>query len=122
MLATVGWVWPKLVGTFDSQDVTTTDPIDAIFQADPQWWAQFIIFCGTVEAIKYREEVEGKSYTGEGPAAIDWANQWDKLDAQKKEGMRLKELKNARLAMIGFASFVANHFIPGSVPGLPADF
>ena len=27
MLATVGWVWPKWFGTFESQDVTTTDPI-----------------------------------------------------------------------------------------------
>lgn len=119
MLATVGWVWPKLVGTFNSEDVTTTDPMDAIMQADPQWWAQFIIFCGTIEAIKYRGEIEGKSYTGEGPAAIDWANQWEKLDDKKKMDMRLKELKNGRLAMIGIAGFVSNYYIPGSVPGMP---
>jgi hypothetical protein len=122
MLATVGWVWPKLVGTFNSDDVTTTDPIEAIMQADPQWWAQFIIFCGTIETIKYRGEQEGKSFTGEGPAAIDWANQWDKMDAPKKEAMRLKELKNGRLAMIGIAGFVSNYFIPGSVPGMPEGF
>jgi len=122
MLANVGWFWPKLVGTFDSDDVTTSDPIEAIMQADPQWWAQFIIFCGTIEAIKYRAELEGKSYTGEGPAAIDWAKQWDKLDSSQKESMRLKELKNGRLAMLGFASFVSNYFIPGSVPFLPEGF
>jgi hypothetical protein len=122
MLATVGWVWPKFVGTFDSQDVTTTDPIAAITQADPQWWAQFLLFCGTIEAIKYRADEQGKSFTGDGPAAIDWAKQWDKLDAKGKESMRLKELKNGRLAMLGIASFAANYFIPGSVPGLPAGF
>jgi hypothetical protein len=122
MLATVGWVWPKLVGTFESTDVTTTDPIDAIGQASPQWWAQFILLCGTIEAIKYRGELEGKSYTGEGPAVIDYLKQWEKLSAPDKEKMRLKELKNGRLAMIGFAGFVANHFIPGSVPGLPEGF
>lgn len=119
MLATVGWAWPKLVGTFDSNDVTTTDPIDAILQADPQWWAQFIVFCGTIEAIKYRGELEGKSYTGEGPAVIDWANQWDKLNDSQKQEMRLKELKNGRLAMLGIAGFVANHFIPGACPVPP---
>ena len=32
--------------------------------------------------------------------------------------MRLKELKNGRMAMIAVAGFAANHFIPGSVPGL----
>lgn len=65
MLATVGWVWPKWFGLYDSDDVTTTDPIDAIMQADPQWWAQFIIFCGTIEAYKYNAELNGKSYVGE---------------------------------------------------------
>lgn len=119
MLATVGWYWPKVVGVFDSDDVTTTDPIDAILQADPQWWAQFVVFCGTIEAIKYRAEQEGKSYTGEGPAAIDYLNQWEKLSDKDKESMRLKELKNGRLAMIGIAGFLSDYFIPGSVPGLP---
>lgn len=116
MLANVGWFWPKLVGTFNSDDVTTTDPIDAIFQADLQWWAQFVVFCGTIEAIKYRGEMDGKSYTGEGPAVIDWAKQWDKLNDSQKADMRLKELKNARLAMLGVASYLSDYFIPGSVP------
>ena len=100
MLATVGWVWPKFVGTFDSQDVTTTDPIDAILQADPQWWAQFLLICGTIEAVKMRGEQEGKSYTGEGAPVIDYLKQWDKLSASDKETMRLKELKNGRLVSI----------------------
>mmetsp|Transcript_41054 Transcript_41054/g.85462 ORF Transcript_41054/g.85462 Transcript_41054/m.85462 type:complete len:119 (-) Transcript_41054:270-626(-) len=118
MLATVGWVFPKFY-TFASDDVTTTDPIEAILQADAQWWAQFIIFCGTIEAVKYRGELEGKSFTGDGPAVIDWTNTWDTLDEKQKEEMRLKELKNGRLAMIGLAGFVANYFIPGAVPIVP---
>jgi light-harvesting complex I chlorophyll a/b binding protein 1 len=116
MLATVGWYWPTLVGTFNSDDVTTTDPIDAMVQADPQWWAQFVLLCGVIEGIKYRGELDGKSYTGDGPAVIDWAKQWDKLDAKQKENMRVAELKNGRLAMIGIASFVSAHYIEGSVP------
>jgi Chlorophyll A-B binding protein len=119
MLANVGWFWPQLVGTFKSDDVTTTDPIKAILEADAQWWAQFFLFCGTVEAIKYRSELQGMSFTGEGPAAIDWSGSWVKLDAKAKEDMRLKELKNGRLAMLGFASYVSDYFIPGSVPLLP---
>lgn len=122
MLATVGWVWPAFAGTFASDDVTTKDPIKAIFEADPQWWAQFLVFCGTIEAIKYRAELEGKSYTGDGPAAIDYSSSWGKLSPAEKESMRLKELKNGRLAMIGMAGFFANYFIPGAVPGLPQFF
>lgn len=119
MLATVGWYWPAAVGMFDSDDVTTTDPIKAIMEADPQWWAQFIVFCGTIEAVKYRGELQGKSYTGEGDPVIDYSGMWAKLDAAKKDEMRLKELKNGRLAMIGMAGFLSDYFIPGSVPFVP---
>jgi hypothetical protein len=123
MLATVGWVFPKMVGTFDGP-VDTTDPMAAILKSDPQWWAQFAIFCGTIEAIKYRAELEGKSYTGDvgSDAAIDWSSSWGKMDEKKREAMAMKELKNGRLAMIGIASFVSNYYIQGSVPGLSEGF
>jgi len=115
MLATVGWVFPKLFGTFASTDVTTTDPIDAILQADPQWWAQFFIFCGTLEAYKYKQALDGKSYLGEGEPVADYLKGWP-ADAAGQEKLRTQEIKNGRLAMIGFAGFLANHLIPGSCP------
>jgi hypothetical protein len=121
MLATVGWVWPKWVGTFDSQDVTTTDAIDAILQADPQWWAQFVILCGTIEAWKYKETLKGNTFNHGGEPVVDWAGRYPKDEAGRRE-IELQELKNGRLAMIGLASFLANHFIPGSVPLLPNGF
>eukprot|EP00523_Entomoneis_sp_CCMP467_P006372 CAMPEP_0168736386 /NCGR_PEP_ID=MMETSP0724-20121128/9834_1 /TAXON_ID=265536 /ORGANISM="Amphiprora sp., Strain CCMP467" /LENGTH=195 /DNA_ID=CAMNT_0008783583 /DNA_START=150 /DNA_END=737 /DNA_ORIENTATION=+ len=121
MLAVVGWEFPKIY-MFPSDDVSSPDPMKAILDADPQWWAQFIIFCGTVEAFKYRGELEGKSYTGDGPAVIDWTNTWETLDEKEKEEMRLKELKNGRLAMLAIASFVSNYYLPGSVPLLPEGF
>uniref|UniRef100_A0A7S2HY90 Plastid light harvesting protein n=1 Tax=Helicotheca tamesis TaxID=374047 RepID=A0A7S2HY90_9STRA len=118
MLATVGWIWPATFGTFDSQDVTTTDPIDAIMQADPQWWAQFIIFCAVIEGIKFRGKMNGKSYCGPGEPCIDWSGSYPADEAGRAE-IHEKELKNGRLAMIGFAGFMAAHFIPGSVPISP---
>ena len=122
MLATVGWVFPKYF-TLEGP-VDTTDPIKAFLKADPQWWAQFIVFCAVIEGIKLRGEMDGKSFTGEidKEAALDWTNNWGKMDAKKKEDMAMKELKNGRLAMIGIASFVANYYIPGSVPGLGKGF
>lgn len=109
------------MGTFDSNDVTTTDPIKAIFEADPQWWAQWLLICGIGEFYKYKQEQKGMSFIGEGDAAVDWSGQWNTLDDKQKEDMRMKELKNGRLAMIGFASYVAAYFIPGSVPLLPSN-
>jgi light-harvesting complex I chlorophyll a/b binding protein 1 len=123
MLATVGWVFPRMVGTFDGP-VDTTDPIEAFFKSDAQWWAQFIVFCAVIEGIKLRGEMEGKSFTGEvgKEAALDWTNNWSKMDDAKKEEMAMKELKNGRLAMIGIASFASNYWIAGSVPGLSEGF
>jgi len=118
MLATVGWFFPKIFGTFDSTDVTTTDPIDAILQADPQWWAQFIVICGVFESWKYNQEMSGKSFLGGAAPAVDYLKLWPE-DAAKQEELKLKELKNARLAMIGIAGLVSNHLLPGSCPVPP---
>jgi hypothetical protein len=52
MLATVGWVAPQWFGLWDASDVSTADPIKAVFEADAQWWAQFVLFCGVIEANK----------------------------------------------------------------------
>ena len=116
MLACVGWVFPS-IWTLPGP-VTTTDPIEAFWQSDNQWWAQFIVFCAVIEGIKLRGEMEGKSYTGEigKEAALDWTGQWAKMNDAQKETMALKELKNGRLAMMGWAGFVANYFIPGACP------
>jgi hypothetical protein len=116
MLAVVGWGFPK-IWTFEGP-VTTTDPIEAFFAADNQWWAQFIIFCAVIESIKYRGEMEGKSFTGEidKEACLDWTGNWAKMNDAQKEDMAMKELKNARLAMIGIAGYFASVIMPGSVP------
>mmetsp|Transcript_16054 Transcript_16054/g.23480 ORF Transcript_16054/g.23480 Transcript_16054/m.23480 type:complete len:195 (-) Transcript_16054:238-822(-) len=114
MLATVGYVFPKYFGSFEGP-VSVDDPIAAIGQSDLQWWAQFVIFCGTIEAYKYKMELEGKSSTGGGEPAIDWMRMYPD-DAEKRKEVELKELKNGRLAMLGIAGFVSAHFIPGSVP------
>ena len=121
MLANVGWFWPQIYGTFNSDDVTTTDPIDAIIQADPQWWAQFIILCGVAEAWKFNKANEGQSFTGGDVPVLDWTGLWPD-DEEGRAKLQLQELKNGRLAMIGFASYLSAHFISGSVPALPVDF
>mmetsp|Transcript_30035 Transcript_30035/g.55279 ORF Transcript_30035/g.55279 Transcript_30035/m.55279 type:complete len:194 (+) Transcript_30035:82-663(+) len=112
MLATVGWIWPKVFGTFDSQDVTTTDPIDAILQADPQWWAQWIVICGVFETWKYKQELDGKSFLGGESPAVDYLKLWPE-DAAAQEEMKLKELKNGRLAMVAIGGMIHGAIVSG---------
>lgn len=116
MLATVGWVVPTF-WTFEGP-VKTTDPIKAFFEADNQWWAQFVIFCAVIEGIKYRGEMEGKSFTGEidKEPCLDWTGNWSKMTDAQKEDMAMKEIKNGRLAMIGIAGYFSAAILPGSVP------
>mmetsp|Transcript_15961 Transcript_15961/g.22737 ORF Transcript_15961/g.22737 Transcript_15961/m.22737 type:complete len:196 (+) Transcript_15961:71-658(+) len=114
MLATVGYVFPKYFGHFEGS-VTVDDPIAAIGQADPQWWAQFIVLCATFEAYKYKQGLEGKSSTGGGEPVLDWSKMYPS-DEEGRRKIELQELKNGRLAMLGIAGFVSGHFIPGSIP------
>jgi len=120
MLANVGWFWPTYVGHFEGK-VSTTDPIAAIMQCDSQWWAQFILLCGVFEFYKYQRKVAGKSYTGGGDAAIDFMGMYPADEAGRRK-VEMQELKNGRLAMLGFASYLSAHFIDGSVPMLPSGF
>ncbi|KAL3920208.1 MAG: hypothetical protein SGILL_003378, partial [Bacillariaceae sp.] len=115
MLATVGWSFPS-IWHFPDGPVDTTDPIEAFFQSGTQWWAQFIVFCAVLEGIKYRGEMEGKSFTGEigKEACLDWTGNWSKMNDAQKEDMAMKELKNGRLAMIGMAGYLSSVVIPGS--------
>jgi hypothetical protein len=113
MLATVGYVFPKWFFHFDGP-VSIDDPIAAIGQADLQWWAQFVLFCGTIEGYKYARELEGKSSTGGGEPAIDWSGNYPE-DEEGRKNIELKELKNGRLAMLGIAGFVSGHFLPGAI-------
>ena len=41
---------------------------------------------------------------------------WDKLDAKGKEKMRLRELKNGRLAMIAVGGMVHHYLLVGRGP------
>jgi len=115
MLAQTGWLAPQIFGKFASDDVTTVDPIKAVTEVAPEAWVQIFATMCVFEALN---------------AKHDWSTGkalWDPLqlmpkDEAGKKVMMEKELKNGRLAMIAFASYLSAHFIPGSVPLLGPDF
>jgi len=115
MLASTGWVWPQIFGKFASDDIATTDPIKAMSEISPEGAVQILVTMGVFEVLNYKHDWStGKSLWD--PLAL-----MPKTEAGKKAMME-KELKNGRLAMIAFASFLSAHYIPGSVPALGPDF
>ena len=115
MLASVGWVWPQVFGLWKGGPVTTTDPIEALQQVPTAAWVQFIFFCGAIEAnrVNYDKGLERDS----SKPFFDPLGLYPE-DAEGQLKMQLRELKNARTAMIAFAALFVNHFMPGAVPGL----
>jgi len=116
MLASVGWVWPQMFGLFESDDVTTTDPIAAITQVAPEGWIQMFLLAGCFESLEYKHKMSGTDKP-----------LWDPLDLMPKDPVKKaakmeSELKNGRLAMLSVAAYASAHFIPGSVPLLPSGF
>ncbi|CAM9149783.1 unnamed protein product [Choristocarpus tenellus] len=110
MLAFVGFLFPEMFYMFDSTDITSPHGLEAIQQASPLGMAQIIGACGIVEANKWKHAQSGSTKPFYDPFML-----WPKTE-KEQEKMKMKELKNGRLAMLGWASFVSAALIPGSVP------
>jgi len=99
-------------GAADWATAPTTLPLVA--------WSQVVLFIGLVEGSTSKGLFDlwfgvGDREPGNlGPLFGSGMLSKDKAAADK---MRLKELKNGRLAMIAWAGIMSNHFIPGALPG-----
>ena len=125
MLATAGWManglgafWP---GTIDYEtsfsDLAKLAPLDAWAKVPVGGKLQIIGWCGIVEIAS---EMGKPHYLKGGDfVTYDWASQAAGKDAKALRRKEDAELKNGRLAMIGFMSFLAAANIPGSVPMVP---
>jgi len=83
-------------------------------------WSQVILFIGLVEGCTSKGLFD--LYTGVGdrePGNLGplFGSGMLSKDPVAADKMRLKELKNGRLAMLAWAGIMANHFIPGALPG-----
>ena len=125
MLATAGWIVNglhlALPGTIDYStkfsDLAQKPPLEAWAAVPAGGKAQILgwIFC-----VEIASEMGKPHYLKGGDFVnYDWAELSKNMSAETLERKQEAELKNGRLAMIGFMSFLAAANIPGAVPGVP---
>lgn len=99
-------------------DIAAAAPLDAIKMVPVQGWAQIFAAAGLFEAVAFQRQ-----WNQEGRVPGDYG--YDPLGFTKREGgfeseeiksLRLKEIKNGRVAMMTIAAWVSNEAIPGALP------
>lgn len=104
MLACLGMVVQELIQLPGGQAFAEKNPLKAIYSVPVEGWCQILLTISIVELVTFRQTYEGE------PGDYGF----DPLGYSKGKDMRtlkLKEIKNARLAMIGVMGFIVQTFV-----------
>jgi len=98
-------------------DLATLEPLDAITKVPGFGWVQLIAFAGWFELIVASQEGKFSDVPGDfGYDPLGFTKREGGLESDELKSLRLKEIKNGRLAMIAIAGWVADEAIPGAFP------
>jgi len=99
-------------------DVAKLAPLDAIKAVPIEGWLQVLFAAGAFEACAYHRQYNlGGRVPGDyGYDPLGFTKVEGGLESDKMKSMRMKEIKNGRVAMIAIAGWVANESIPGAFP------
>jgi hypothetical protein len=111
------WLLSSSTGVTFS-DIATAAPLDALKMVPAQGWAQIFFVAGWFECIAYnrqwnRENTVPGDY---GYDPLGFTKRPGGLESEELKSLRIKEIKNGRLAMMTMAAWVSNDVIPGSFP------
>jgi len=99
-------------------DIATAAPLDAIGMVPAAGWLQIFFVAGWFECIAYqRQWVDGGSVPGDyGYDPLGFTKREGGFESDELKSLRMKEIKNGRVAMMTIAAWVSNELIPGALP------
>mmetsp|Transcript_16710 Transcript_16710/g.48512 ORF Transcript_16710/g.48512 Transcript_16710/m.48512 type:complete len:227 (+) Transcript_16710:37-717(+) len=111
------WLLSSTTGVTFS-DIAAAAPLEAIKMVPNAGWFQIFIVAGWFECIAYnRQWAEGRAIPGDyGYDPLGFTKKEGGIESKEFESLRMKEIKNGRVAMMTIAGWVANEAIPGALP------
>jgi light-harvesting complex I chlorophyll a/b binding protein 1/light-harvesting complex I chlorophyll a/b binding protein 4 len=111
------WLLSSTTGVTFS-DIAHAAPLDAIGMVPAAGWLQIFFAAGWFECIAYnRQWAEGRAIPGDyGYDPLGFTKRPGGIESKDFESLRMKEIKNGRLAMLTIAGWVADEVIPGALP------
>jgi len=111
------WLISTTTGT-SFADIAQASPFDAIAMVPNEGWMQIFLVAGWFESIAYnRQWAEGREIPGDyGYDPLGFTKKEGGIAGKDFESLRMKEIKNGRVAMLTIAAWVSNEAIPGALP------
>lgn len=98
-------------------ELATLPPLEAVTKIPGFGWVQLIAFAGWFELIVASQGDKFSDVPGDfGYDPLGFTKREGGLESDELKSLRLKEIKNGRLAMIAIAGWVADEAIPGAFP------
>jgi hypothetical protein len=99
-------------------DIATAAPLDAIQMVPAAGWLQIFFAAGLFEATAFQRQwnQEGRVPGDYGYDPLGFTKREGGFDSDEIKSLRLKEIKNGRVAMMTIAAWVSNEAIPGALP------
>lgn len=114
----VAWYLSTSAGVTFSDVAHAATPLDAVQMVPAAGWLQVFFAAGLFEATAFNRQwnQEGRVPGDYGYDPLGFTKREGGWDSEELKSLRIKEIKNGRLAMMTMAAWVSNDLIPGALP------
>eukprot|EP00814_Leptocylindrus_danicus_P011360 CAMPEP_0116042702 /NCGR_PEP_ID=MMETSP0321-20121206/25863_1 /TAXON_ID=163516 /ORGANISM="Leptocylindrus danicus var. danicus, Strain B650" /LENGTH=228 /DNA_ID=CAMNT_0003523261 /DNA_START=190 /DNA_END=876 /DNA_ORIENTATION=+ len=112
------WYLSTSAGVTFSDVANAATPLDAVQMVPLAGWLQVFFAAGWFECAAYERQwnQEGRVPGDYGYDPLGFTKREGGFDSEEIKSLRMKEIKNGRLAMMTIAAWVSNDLIPGALP------